>query len=389
MAPIIGCGKLEKNIFFPIIAGISTFICRIILSYTIFKDNNNDYYYFLICLISSFSMCLSIIPLIILKIKHPNIYEEYNYLEENSKMIKDYKSDRKKGFVLIIITSILDFIETLLKAKTSFSNFTNNWAVDILIISFLSKYFLKLEIHRHHILCIIIIIISGISFNIFDYYTKLNEIDLETIFISFFREIIYCLKICINRYSMDNNHISPDELCFYEGLFEFIIFIFIFIIFFLHKTSTAFFKIVNDSKEIILISLYIIFNFFYNLLINFTKKYYHPYYVINIIIIQEIGINLLNDDENKNDFEIKIIKGLIAFIFIFTFLIFNEIIEINFLGLSKNIKKNIGNRGDRETVDINESLHTIKYEEEEEEEEEEDNIGSNKNSKGQAMNEIK
>jgi len=130
MAPIIGCGKLDKNIFYPIIAGISTFICRIILSKSIITDN----YPYILCLISSFSMCLSLIPLII--IKHPNIYEEYNYCEENNKMIKDYKSDRKIGFLLIIITSILDFIDTLIKVKFEFSNFTNNWAIDILIISF-------------------------------------------------------------------------------------------------------------------------------------------------------------------------------------------------------------------------------------------------------------
>ena len=181
---------------------------------------------------------------------------------------------------------------------------------------------------------------------------------------------------------MDNNHISPDELCFYEGLFELILFICTFIGFSFYDNKNYFFEIFEDDKDdkddkidltqIILISIFMILNFIYNLLIYFTIKYYHPYYIINILIIQEIGYNLLDNDINVY---IKIITGLIALIFIFSFLIFNEIIEINFLGLEKNLKRNIGIRADRETLTINTSLHTIKYEKEEEDDDKDDNIG--------------
>ena len=359
MVFFISCGIVEKKILYPIIAGISTFICRIALTESKIID-----FPLLLCLLSSLSMSLSFIPLIIIKINNPNLLAEYNHLEENNKMIKDYKKDIKIGFLLITLTSILDFINTMVNCFSNIESFTNSWAIDIVIISLFTKYSLKLDLHRHQILCIIIIILSGLLLNIIDFYNNLEKDKIIDIICVVLKEISLSLKICINRYTMDNNHMTPFEICFYEGLFEFILFsISYFIYSYFFYNSNNIFQIfidynneIKNNLEIILISIIIILNFTYNLLSFLTVKYYHPCYVITIFIIQEIGSNLLkiNTDNLKYYHFITI---LISIIFVFVFLIFNEIIEINCLGLEKNTKRNISIRSDRESEKLSESFN--------------------------------
>ena len=69
MVSIISCGTLEKKIVFPILAGISTFICRILFNIILTEKS------LVKCIVSPLSMCLAFIPLIIIKMKYPNIYK--------------------------------------------------------------------------------------------------------------------------------------------------------------------------------------------------------------------------------------------------------------------------------------------------------------------------
>ena len=353
MVSIISCGTLEKKIVFPILAGISTFICRILFNIILTEKS------LVICIISPLSMCLAFIPLIIIKMKYPKIFKEYNYLIDNNSLIKYYKKDIRIGILLIFLSSILDYVNTIVNFYfSSVISFTNNWAIDILIIGLFCQYSLKIELKRHQIFCYIIIIISGFSLNIIDFYNKFNDIIIPEIICVILKEISFSLKICINRYTMEKHHMSPYEICFYEGLFQLMFFIFTIVGFSIYYNDYIFQiifdyhdKLIKNNLEIsisfILIAIAIILNFLFNLFTFITVKYYHPSYIINIFIIQEIGSNLL--DKNKELYK-DIITIIDSFIFIITFLIFNEIIEINCLGLSKYTKKNIFIRGQGESI---------------------------------------
>ena len=352
MVSFIRCRTLDKNFIFPIIAGISTLLSRFLLSKIDFGEDK-----LMLCLISSLSMCLSFIPLIIIKIKYPSLEKQYNYLKDENDTIKSYNEKSRKGFYSIIFTSILDFSVTIIKAIKGFTSVTNSWAFDIIIISFLSYFILDAKLFKHQYLCIIIIVITGIVLNIYDLYNF--DWEIISIVYVYLKEIIFCLKICINKFAIKNYNILPYEICFYEGLFSFILYnLSWFGICIYNDKYQKYFEYFKDffesfdKKKIILISFFIILNFLYNLFTFITVKYYNPCYVINIFIFQEIGSNFINKDIiNNTKFYIII---FITFIFFIVFLVFNEIIELNFCDLQKNIKPNIAKRGDNELLNAKE-----------------------------------
>ena len=76
-----------------------------------------------------------------------------------------------------------------------------------------------------------------------------------------------------------------------------------------------------------------------------TEKNYTPCHIFIIYVFAELILFM--------DFSRKSILILVLFLFIFFIsLIFNEIIELNFCGLSDNIKRNIMQRGDNEDYTI-------------------------------------
>ena len=93
--------------------------------------------------------------------------------------------------------------------------------------------------------------------------------------------------------------------------------------------------------------------FIFNIFILIINKNTTPYHILIMLIIGQFGPYIDKLINNKNiKSSIILIIGL--FIILFFSLIFNEIIEINCLGLSKNTKKNIALRAkkDRENIRI-------------------------------------
>ena len=94
-----------------------------------------------------------------------------------------------------------------------------------------------------------------------------------------------------------------------------------------------------------LLFAFIFLHFIYNLCICISNKRYNPVYIITLFIFQEVSYSL--EDAKNWKFYINII---LAIIFTFVFLIYNEIIEINCCGLEKNTKKNIRKRAQIDAV---------------------------------------
>ena len=98
-----------------------------------------------------------------------------------------------------------------------------------------------------------------------------------------------------------------------------------------------------DLEELFLLFAFLILHLLYNLCIYISIKRYNPNYVINLFIIEETIYSL--KDIGNWYFYINII---LTIIYIFIFLIYNEIIEINCCGLDKNTKRNIRKRAQTE-----------------------------------------
>ena len=223
----------------------------------------------------------------------------------------------------------------------------------------------KFKVYKHQYFSSIIILISGIFLHIINQLGgKLNFINL---LLSLFTELIYCLNIIVNKYLMEYMFCSPFEICFYNGIISLILFTISLII----STNT---EIKEDKFAVEYKGKFYADNFFaycekFNIkelfVFIFETIYYFIYYLFPLITIQKYTachylIILIFDFEKTFflDFKIKwrFILNIIFFaIILFMLLVFNEIIEINCFGFQKNTRKNISNRAQLDSLNINEN----------------------------------
>ena len=350
MGSFITCGIVDKYIIFSFIPPIFLFLYRMNLRTAKILE-----YPLLLCLISSLSMCLSIIPFLILKKRSKSHFgKDKNRMDEEA--FNKFKKKRCQSFYFIIIVSILDYIHTMLTIfNYSREESSNHWAFEIIIINLISYCLLKIKLYKHHYLCIIIITISGISLNVFDYLNYNDK--FIYIIIEYTNKFIICLEYCLDYYAMEKNYTTPYEVCFYIGFFSFFLSIIIFGILiyedikYLYDSITYFYII--DLKGLFLVFAFIILNFLYNLCFFISIKKYNPNYMIMLLVIGNVYSSF-----NLNIWRI-IRKIIIAIIFVFIFLIYNEIIEINCCGLEKNTKRNIRIRARLENSEFIESINEV------------------------------
>jgi hypothetical protein len=202
-----------------------------------------------------------------------------------------------------------------------------------------SKLILKSKNYRHHYISMILIIIAGITLDILlgNYMGFIN--DLLPNMIQLFCEIVFSLCIVINKYTMEYKFASEYEICTYQGIFGLFLYI---IIFFLSKYIYFLKQLDNfhdfNINNLIIFLAFAIIQLIYNLCIFFTINYTSTFHLLIIIILGYLSryfIKLFDGGEHS-----ILIIGVLSFILFMT-LIFNEIIELNCCGLSKNTKKNI------------------------------------------------
>ena len=340
MGSLMTCGTIDKNIIYPIIPALAVLLYQYASRNGIIDQNPIKF------LCYPVSKCLSFIPFLILKKKSKTNYKK----NLSDILVKQYKKARCQRFYFILLSSVLDYIRAMLSAY--FDEFdSNHWAFDILVINFVSFLLLKTKLYKHHYFCLIIIIISGLFFNILDFSRK--KVDFIIIIINYIKELLFCSAQCIDKYIMDKKYTSPYELCLYNGLFNLCFNFATFGIFELcdKKYIEQCIEYFTQINYINLLFLFIfLIGFLLFILCNYISiKIYSPNYIINIFIIQEIYHSFLFDNKIRIYLNIAM-----AIIFIFLFLVFNEIIEINCFGLQKNTKRNIKKRAIMENEDNDE-----------------------------------
>ena len=265
---------------------------------------------------------------------------------------------------------MIDFITTILILKYCISIKINIWIFDILFISLFSYLILKKKIYKHHYISIIIIIITGVSLDIIlgnynDFYYNIGPN-----IINFVCEILFSLGLVINRYTMEFKFCSVYEICFYQGIIGFFLYVLLLILSKYIKFLNNFFDNFEGfkTKHIFIFIIIVIFQFIHNLCIFNTIINTSTCHILIIIVLGELShyfINLFYGKDNS-------IIIIIALLFIlFMILIFIEVIELNFFGLSKNTKKNITLRAkldekncinnDNDILDNDEDLDTESF----------------------------
>ena len=362
----IGFGKINKNII-PLILGCIFCLLNRLLNVFI-KAKLYDYI-ILSNIFLSLAHTLIIIPFIIYKIINIKYRNNDNNKEENkqnnienkekdneTKKLEleyiynenDYNKDVPGKIKYIIFITFL-FFENYYLFIYSIKIKSNTWTIYIVFSSLFYYLIFKSKLYRHHYLSICLILIFGI---IIDVVVKNLERDFENqtpqFFLSILRVIILSFNYVLIKYTMEKKDVSPYILGTFSGLINFIFFIILGILenyCFKFRNYSVYFSNFNKKELFAILGLMITQLGIYTSLF-FIDKNDSPCHIFIVFIFSQFGY----------DFSIIESRGKLAGIIIclililFFSLVFNEIIELRFLGLAYNTKRNITERAELEVV---------------------------------------
>ena len=377
-------GKIDRKILIPIFGGIAMLIYQYIFEFfpknEIISQNP-----FLLNIYFSIGMIFALIPYLIFKNRNKqvnNTYDNSNLKKNESKLNIDLIYDESSNTIktnkyrYIILSSICDFIQTLLYNLFTIKCVYNTWFFDITFISLFAYLFLKMKLYKHQYISMIIIIIFGLGLNIIEYFKfdgEENKIDFFETIMKLISEIFFSLVVVISKYNMEKNYCSPYEICVWEGSITLFLHIICLVVtnligptIFDIKYPDNFFEYFGnyDIYDFIICLIVIIISIIYNILFFLTCDYFSPFHILITSIIEECyNYFQINEDLTLN------VLGITTLILIgFTFLIFIEIIELNICNISFYTKNNIVKRSKEESFLGNEKI-TERNEEINEEEE--------------------
>ena len=348
----ISLGKIDRDIIPILIGCIFCFFSRLLFTYdeTILYEHP-----ILLNIFAESPKTLAIIPLVVAKIRSKKVNKnkvENLTLKEGKFVYTNIKNKIVKGKLIYIILSVVLFFIASCVSSFSISIKTNLYVWNLLITSIFYYFIFKIKLYRHHYLSIITIILTELILDLVSENLQ-NDFNnsLFNVLLRFLTEILLSLDDIINKYLFENLFVNVYELTLYYGLGLAILFA-IFLVF-----DYYFFKLDNyeeyfnnfNFREMLVIIGVIITQFGLNLSILFTNKNNTPCHIFIIYVFGHLAYYL--------DFSSHSIVIIICIIFIiFMSLIFNEIIEINFYGLSKNTKRNISFRADSEVSDFGDDI---------------------------------
>ena len=341
----ISIGKIDKNLI-PMIAGcIFCFLNRILNQYDgslLFKNQ------IMMNIYISTSKLFTIIPFILLKINSKKVSSNDIQTIKNQQALKYMnKSGAKRiiagkwGFIFLAV--MIYFVNQIFFVLT-IKVHSNTTILNILITSLFYYLIFKIKLYRHHYLSIILIIIVGFIIDMI-LGNLLFDIDnnLGLFFFRLLREVLFSLSSVVDKYILEKKFGSVYEILLTNGVITSTLFIIFAII------DHNFFGIYNyeeyfnnfNTMELLVASGVIITQLGLNVSILFTNKNNSPCHIFIIFIFGQLAYYI-----EFSGSDAIVIFCLI--IILFLSFVFNEILEINFLGLSDNTKKNISKRAETE-----------------------------------------
>ena len=352
---VITCGKINKKIILIIVGGLVYSLHLYIESESeIFGGDTNEFPV-IYTMMYSICLCLSFSLLLIFnvyskkkkdKITSSLIEDKGNIIFEKNDTIKKKIISWKEKLLWIFLVSIIDYLAYLFSSIywLDNGNYVDTLQTNIIFMSIFAYLILKLKLHKHHYLCISVIIIRSIAYTIiFNVYKKdpSKKNDIVPYIVSFVTEIVFSLTYVMSKYFMLIKYIHPFEIMFFEGIFELFFSIMTLII------SSRIGKLDNISHflekfkymEVFILISWIIVNFIYHAILFKVIDIFSPFYIhISILISEFLSFFFKLDGLSIG----QLIFYIISFIVCpFMILVFLEIIELNFCGLSEMTAKNI------------------------------------------------
>ena len=266
------------------------------------------------------------------------------------------KKNRHKKKILypILFMFLLAFIDEIYTSylieqyKDTFYDYSSFCLLSIIPFSY---FFFKKKIFLHHQLSIILMFISTIIIIIF--YKK----DYIQIILSILYFIIFGFEMSVFKYCMEYYFINVYIVCLNQSIAA-IIFNLLNIIYNLLisqkiNLTDEFWELISNPFRFLLIAILYVCNF---MSLKLGIFYLTPSHCMVGISLQCIIFFLFNKEYEKySNTYFFIIAIIIRFIFeIFSLLIYNEIIILNFCGLAENTRKNIIIRENKEKEKISE-----------------------------------
>ena len=304
-------------------------------------------------------LCLSFILFIIYKIYNKENKKTNNLLLD--KMIHSLNKEitKKEKFLWILYGSIFDFFANLLYAYEWIKDkdYLCVWPTNLFIISLFSYLFLKMKLYRHHYLSIIIITIFSIVYNglAHNFESEKFKKNYKGHIIYFSSESIFNMLYVLYKFFMIKKFIKSYEILSFQGLIEFILGIIILAITTicypkLDDFNTYREKINESGLEKAMFCLLIFINFLTFLTIFIILDIFTPFHILLLNILSDIISGFIEETYISPSKLVTLTYFILIIISLFMVLVFIEIIQLNFCGLSTMTKKNIEERAKLDSV---------------------------------------
>jgi len=352
---IITFGKIDKKILLIVFGALIYSLQFYIEGESELFGGDNNQYPIIYTMMYSFSLCLSFSLLLIF-----NVYNKNTKKQITSALIEDKKNNNaimndinqktmiswKKKLLWIFLVSIVDYAAYLFSSIYWLPNgyYVDTLQTNIIFMSIFAYLILKLKLYKHHYLCIIIVVIRSITYVIIfhDFSSKRSQKEIIIYVVSFVTEIAFSLTYVTYKYYMLIKYIHPYEIMFFEGLFELLFSIITLVIANRLDELDNLTNFIFEFRgiEILKIIAWIFSSFIYHGILFKVIDSFSPFYIhISIIISDFISTFIKLSGEISIG---QIIFYVLSFIICpFMILVFLEIIELNFCGLSYMTKKNI------------------------------------------------
>ena len=352
----ISFGALDRSLIAIILSCVFCLLNRILNQFAQKKLLQNKIY---TNIIISFAESFIVIPYIIFKkrSKAKAIANDSNGDEKKFEYIyegnHDIQDDVKYKKLYIIFISIVFFINYSMFIYT-FPVKSNIWITYILFTSIFYYLIFKAKLFNYHYLSIIIILLTGLIIDIVqgNFQDDWNNDDKERkigFIFSIVRVILLSSNYVIIKYTIERKFASPYEIGAYSGIIDLILFIIFALLdyefFNLNEYSYDYFDDFDGITIFYIIGI-MITNLGIFLCCLLIVKNNTPCHIFIMFIFGQIAYYAQGT-------EYLIIVIICLIIMLFFSLVFNEIIELNFCGLSRNTKRNINYRAENEIFESN------------------------------------
>ena len=362
----IGFGKINKDII-PLILGcvfcLLNRLVNCVKNVKLFKN------VILTNIFVALSHSLMIIPYLIYKIatkkcqKNNKNKEEngYNNTPNQKKVDETQKSNYiynnnditkvKWKYLFIILTGLIFFANYYLFIYTIQVK-SNTWTIYIVFSSLFYYLFFKSKLYRHHYLSIFLILVFGVIIDIVvkNYTADTSKDVILKFFLSIIRVIILSFNYVLIKYTMEKKYVSPYILGTIDGLINFVLFIIFAVldhyVFKLYNTYSEYFNNL-DTKEILVLLGVMSTQLGVYATVLLVDKTNSPCHIFIVFTFGQFGYYFYEGVDSGGK-----LAGIIICLILMLFfsLVFNEIIELRFLGLAYNTKRNIAERAELEVV---------------------------------------